>query len=326
VADLDSDPDGGTDDGMDREQQALVREAFMAVLERSAADRVVSTLLRDGWDDIRAADEAFALGTLFEISGRFLSSAPILDLAVAGADGQLLRPILPLPGHTSAATVSGDALVIDGVCLADGAAIEFTVDTADGNTARIAAGELVVEATQGLDPQLPLCVVRGSVPASAALSASDRPAGLQTPILRRCLAHQLLGLADVVAEQVREHAITRTQFGRPLGTWQTVQHRLADIYVEIAAARAALAAAWRDPRPVVTDAAKLQAGVAALSAVTHGQQIFGAIGFTMEQGLNRFVRRTYVLEQLLGSRTQLAGEIADYLVSNPHWEPIDAAF
>lgn len=292
---------------MERDEQVLVRDAIAAILQKSSPSQVVPTLIAQGWDEMRADDEAFVLGALFECAGATLTTAPLLDLVTGH------RPVLPLPGSSTAAQRQGGDLCVEGVLL--GGRSDPVVAGLDDGAWVLDVDALEVEPAQGLDPELGLAVVRGSV----RLDDIDRrhEAGLSTirPLLRRCLAHELVGLAESTADLVREYAMTREQFARPLGSWQTVQHRLADVHVEIAGARSALDAAWRDEHEIVTTAAKRQAALAALAAVTHSQQIFGAIGFTAEHELHRRVRRCYVLDALLGSADELAFEIGNQLLS-----------
>ena len=107
----------------------------------------------------------------------------------------------------------------------------------------------------------------------------------------------------------------RVQFGRPLASFQAVRHRLAETFVALEGAEAALTAADSSTSPGLSALlAKAAAGQAALTAARHCQQVLGGIGFTAEHGLHRHVRRALVLDGLLGSARELTREAGTLLV------------
>ena len=99
------------------------------------------------------------------------------------------------------------------------------------------------------------------------------------------------------------------QFGRPIGSFQAVRHRLAESLIALEAADSLLAAAWDDPSPVLAAMAKGMAGRAARTAARHCQQVLAGIGFTAEHPFHRFFRRVVVLDQLLGAGTALTRQL-----------------
>jgi alkylation response protein AidB-like acyl-CoA dehydrogenase len=103
----------------------------------------------------------------------------------------------------------------------------------------------------------------------------------------------------------RSHVLGRTQFGRPLASFQAVRHRLAETLVALDGAEATLLVAEDDLGCLL---AKAAAGQAALTAARHCQQVLGGIGFTAEHDLHRHVRRALVLDGLLGSARELTRE------------------
>jgi hypothetical protein len=155
-------------------------------------------------------------------------------------------------------------------------------------------------AAGGLDGELPLRPV---------------PAGEPVPLAagRRALGWWLVGTGRAMLSLARAHALARTQFGRPIGSFQAVRHRLADTLVAIEGAEATLhAAGVRQGDPAGDDLgcllAKAAAGQAALAAARHCQQVLGGMGFTAEHDLHRHVRRALVLDGLLGSARELVRE------------------
>lgn len=144
----------------------------------------------------------------------------------------------------------------------------------------------------GLDTELPLHRV-----------GAGRPFPLAVP--RQAIGWWLTGSARAMLGLARAHALDRVQFGRPVAGFQAVRHRLAETLVAIEGAESALALASDDLSALL---AKAAAGQAALTAGRHCQQVLGGIGFTAEHGLHRHIRRTLVLDGLLGSSRELTAE------------------
>src|SRR5262249_56007828 len=111
------------------------------------------------------------------------------------------------------------------------------------------------------------------------------------------LALEAVGVAARTLELATEHARSREQFGRPIGSYQAIAHRLADAYVETELARSlAYWAAWclaeDDPQaPVAAAAAKAHAADAAVGVCERAIQTAGGTGFTWEHPLHRYYRR-----------------------------------
>ncbi|MBE1535534.1 acyl-CoA dehydrogenase family protein [Actinomadura algeriensis] len=150
--------------------------------------------------------------------------------------------------------------------------------------------------TDVLDGDLPLRTVPGGDPVPLAAA-------------RRALGWWLTGTGRAMLRLAREHALDRTQFGRPIASFQAVRHRLAETLVALDGAEAALAAP-HDPSDADLAAllGKAAAGRAALTAARHCQQVLGGIGFTEEHELHRHVRRALVLDGLLGGARELTRE------------------
>ncbi len=153
-----------------------------------------------------------------------------------------------------------------------------------------------------MDPELPV-------------HATD--AGTDVPLAkgRLALAWWLVGSARAMLALARQHAVDRVQFGRPIGSFQAVRHRLAETLVAIEGAEATLLMATDDLGCLLGKAA---AGQAALTAAKHCQQVLGGIGFTDEHDLHRHVKRVFVLDGLLGSARDLTREAGATIRSLAH--------
>ncbi len=122
---------------------------------------------------------------------------------------------------------------------------------------------------------------------------------------RRAVGWWLLGSARAMLELARRHALDRTQFGKPIASFQAVRHRLAETLVAVEGAEATLNLSAAENPDLTAMLAKAAAGKAALTAAKHCQQVLGGIGFTEEHGLHVHVKRALVLDGLLGSSKEL---------------------
>ncbi|KOU77650.1 acyl-CoA dehydrogenase [Streptomyces sp. MMG1533] len=128
------------------------------------------------------------------------------------------------------------------------------------------------------------------------------------------LAGEAVGAADQVLGLTVEYVRQREQFGRPIGSFQAVKHRLAEVYVQVQAARsAAYYAAWAAAHGDGVGALALAQALEALrSAAAEGIQLHGGIGFTWEHEAHLYFKRACGDELLFGPvhrlRAHAAGE------------------
>jgi alkylation response protein AidB-like acyl-CoA dehydrogenase len=242
------------------------------------------------------------------VAGR--SGAADVAAAILGGE-QVVALAEPEGVGAVGAEVSGTVRVTD-----HGDADLLLVVTADG-ASLLDAGPVDVVAQPSLDPLVPLGVANlDRVPAVARLEGADA-----ADMWRRgtvLVAAELAGVAAATAAQSTEYAKDREQFGRPIGSFQAVKHRCADMAVRAEAATslvryASLAVA--DGRPdgsFHADAARTVAGDAALANAQINVQNHGGIGFTWEHTAHRYVTRTQVLLRTLGDRrTHLGALLAE---------------
>ena len=117
------------------------------------------------------------------------------------------------------------------------------------------------------------------------------------------VAAEMLGAADRVLELAVEYAKDRVQFGHPIGSFQAVKHRCADMLVDVEGMRSSvywaawcLAAGDRDAS-VAASTAKVWGSDASRRVMASGLQVHGGIGFTWEHDLHLFLKRAQ-LDQL----------------------------
>ncbi|AYG82223.1 (2S)-methylsuccinyl-CoA dehydrogenase [Streptomyces hundungensis] len=139
-------------------------------------------------------------------------------------------------------------------------------------------------------------------PVGEALAAVGRTAAA-------CLAAEAVGAAGEALERTVAYVKGREQFGRPIGSFQAVKHRLADLYVQVQAARsAAYYAAW-DPG---AGALALAQGLDALrAAASEAIQLHGGIGFTWEHEAHLYFKRAAADELLFGPVHRLRAHAAE---------------
>ena len=131
------------------------------------------------------------------------------------------------------------------------------------------------------------------------------------------LALEAVGIAQRALELGVEHARTREQFGRPIGSYQAVSYPLADTYVETELARSlAYWAAWAhaeddEQADVAVAAAKSYAGDVAVAACERSIQVHGGIGFTWEHDLHWFLKRARTNAALFGSAREHRDRVAE---------------
>src|SRR5438270_806515 len=120
------------------------------------------------------------------------------------------------------------------------------------------------------------------------------------------VAAEQIGAAERCLELTVEYAKSRVQFGRPIGSFQALKHRMADLYVAIAAARAVVDDACGDPTPTNAAAARLAATEALQAVAAEGIQLHGGIAITWEHDMHLYFKRAHGSAHLLGStREQL---------------------
>lgn len=323
------------------DEQAMIAESvrqFLAdelPLERlrpnakhSDAVRIRGAMAELGWFGIGIPSDAggIGLGLVEEMlvqreCGRHLVSTSVLATVLAGhvaaeaGDGSLLAGLLA--GERSAAmavATGGDVLAFDwspGDLL-----LVWDMDQA----ALFPSEEFASpKAEQGLDDSLTLH--RGTLGIALHRIAADQALiGLRANAL---IAARMAGLAGQACTLAVEYAKVREQFGKPIGSFQAIKHRCADMALraEGAAHLVALAClklqAGAPDAPLQVAAAKLKAGHAAHENGRAAIQIHGGIGFHAECDAHWFMKRAHVYDQLGGNMELQAQRV--FSAPSPLW-------
>ena len=260
-----------------------------------------------------------------EETGRVLLPAPYLSTALAGAvlsEGGAALGAEFLPGIASGAlraafalggsvTASGGLLTGVAQHVLDGAEADLFVVRAGDALFAVRAADTVVAPAGTLDETRSQATVsfRGA-PGLAVGCAAERAEDL----LRVMLAVESAGAAAHCLDVTVGYLKTRVQFGRPIGAFQALRHRCADLAVEVASARATAYAAVRAAASPAGSAAEL--AVLGPLAKRHCVDVFwhaaaemiqlhGGIGFTWEHEAHRYLKRAKTSQLLHGTPAEL---------------------
>jgi alkylation response protein AidB-like acyl-CoA dehydrogenase len=179
----------------------------------------------------------------------------------------------------------------------------FMVDAdAPGVTVR---GYPLIDGTRGADVEL----VSVGVRSASLLAAGDRALEvLEEAVDRLALARvaEALGAMEAVLQLTSEHLKSRQQFGQPLAKFQALQHRLAEMFVEVQETRSILyrGLAHSDAPPAERRAAVSAARIVAANAGRvvgeQGIQLHGGVGMTDEYQVGHYYKRLIALEKAFG--------------------------
>jgi alkylation response protein AidB-like acyl-CoA dehydrogenase len=320
------------DFGLTTDQQDIQRTARDLLASRATPARVRehgdamtvdvelwSELAGLGWPGIAVAEEhggqglgAIELAILCEELGRVVAPVPFLGSVLAatliehaGSDAQKAKW---LPGLASGELTgaAGEAGVIPGALGAD------VIVVLDDGSAAI-AGE-AGEAVETIDPTR----LAARVEAGGEELPGDVPAAIDRAAV--AVAAELVGVCDRALAMTLEYVKDRKQFGTPVGAFQAVSHKCAEMLLETEKARSAVAfASWAadaDPSglPEAVAMAKALASDSGRFVTATAIQLHGGVGFTWEADLHWLFKRAQVDAMLLGDakhhRARLAKLVA----------------
>lgn len=313
---------------LDQETIDLFARTVRGVLDAADDDRTAA-LEEIGWRDILVTDARAVVPLVLRLQGERHARSAVLDDVAMEAMNPGSAPWLddvgeasyvhPQPGQHSAGRFEGPTLVVDGFALRDSRDDQMvTVVHGDDGLQVALVSARAVERTpiDGLDLTLGLVRVTGSVGAADFEVRDVAAPHAAEPACRRALAYELVGLGSAMLDFTAEYAGARVQFGQPIGAFQAVKHRLADVLVALRAAEVAADESWNGDTLFAAAAAKCLAGRAFRLAAENCLQVMGAIGFTLEHDLHRFILRGTVLDVLYGSARELRVELGRALIEH----------
>jgi alkylation response protein AidB-like acyl-CoA dehydrogenase len=235
------------------------------------------------------------------------------------------------PGEDLRAHRDGAAWVLEGERsyvldgdVADQIAVAARVDQGDGvGLFVVPQGAAKPRRVLGLDASRPLAHLRFDgvrVEPERVLGTPGRSARALGRALERATvaaALECVGACQTLLGMTLEHARNRRQFDQPIGAFQAIQHKCADMFVQVEKARATayfamMAVAEDDPRrALAASMAKAAASDCQRLVCKDGIQIHGGMGYTWESDVQLFVKRAKTLEALFGTgrahRQRIAG-------------------
>ncbi|MER7501357.1 acyl-CoA dehydrogenase [Nonomuraea pusilla] len=237
--------------------------------------------------------------------------APLADGTLTGAVA-LTAALTGAPAEDGSLTVSGTAEPVLGGSLAD--VLVLPVSTPDGEKwVALDASAATVTALKSLDLTRPVAKVEladVTVPADRVLD------GVETLDVRNLaavlLGAEAAGLASWCVDAAARYAKVRVQFGRPIGQFQGIKHKLSRMLVALEQARATVWDATRaDGRELEFAAAVagVMAPDAAVQCAKDAIQTFGGIGYTFEHDVHLYYRRALTLRALLGPSAEWAATV-----------------
>ena len=257
---------------------------------------VAALLLPEKFDG--AGGELADAAAVLEELGRVLAPTPLLgttlaQVALLAADSPDVETLEGLASGILIGTV-----IFDADYVVNGSIADVAIAATEGSLARWSA--VRAEAADTMDPTRRLARL---TPGAATTIAAD-PGIADTAAL--LLAAEQIGAATRCLELTVDYCKERVQFGRPIGSFQALKHRLADLYVSVQSARAVVWDSISTPSPTSAALARLAATEAFCSVAAEAIQMHGGIAITWEHDVQLYFKRAHGSSQLLGpTRDQL---------------------
>ena len=234
------------------------------------------------------ADAAVVLEEL----GRALVPTPLLgttlaELALLAADS----PDADTLEQLAAGSAIG-AVVFDRDYVVNGDIADVVVAVEDGRLVRWT--DVTAEAVQTMDPTRRLARL---TPGGTTVIGTDPGVAESAAIL---LAAEQIGAAARCLELTVDYSKERVQFGRPIGSFQALKHRMADLYVAVQSARAVVGDAIAKPSATSAALARLAATEAFSKVAGEAIQMHGGIAITWEHDIQLYFKRAHGSAQLFG--------------------------
>jgi len=305
---------------MTTEEAAALRDSVQTSIARLGDAEAVA----DNIGALELFDEALpSLAIFFEEFGRHHLVSTLIDSLVAhtlGLESAAVAYALPRRGLADppGAIRGGSGLRVDAVLRAPGPLPSKAVVSLEEGATVVPVSQLRTTAAAGFDRDGTWQRIHGELPEAEVTSIDATDWARAVALARVSLGSEILGVAIEINAIAIEHVTARHQFGKPLGSFQTVRHRLAEAHVAIQAAQTLLNLGWTaaatntvtaNDVAVYAVAAKAAAGRAFESASRTANQVCGGLGLTAEHSLPVLVRRGSALNVLLGDPTDLTAAI-----------------
>ncbi|HUF96809.1 MAG TPA: acyl-CoA dehydrogenase family protein [Ilumatobacter sp.] len=307
---------------MELQELELVRTSLRHLLASTEPAQLPLALVEQGWDDLVAGDPDAVIAALFEEQGTARVAGPALDVVMLAAIGAVdpsthALVVAPFQRDVTCSAVRRDGVLhVDGLALAGCDRADRFVIGDDSTVWTVACASVTVAPTGAFDPAFGLGRVTGVVPIESATAIAGAQEWCDAiAVGRRALASELIGIGQHVNTITVEYVGARVQYRRPIGSFQSVQHRLADAHIALCAARDAVITASEERDEWSAMTAKALAGRGVLQALANCFQVHGGIAFTDEHELHEYFERATMLDSLLGGHRDLAWAIGSQLLT-----------
>lgn len=332
--------------GLDPELRSSLQTSLRELFAATPGGELTAALDQLGWPEVEAEDPATAARMLFHAHGAALASSAVLSDSIIrsfGPDfpvaGQRMSLLFPHPSDDGARPGSQAAPRLRGILLdtpPHGTLVLVPTCRGDRVMAHPVDAAWVLERSRpasGFDASSTWLVVDTNDPLPE--SRPHPPVAVDWVAAvawgRRAIAAEILGVCEAALRLAADHVTSRHQYGRAIGSFQAVRHRLSEAHVAVESATSLLDAVWGNatdeswfdsPPEWAAAAAKARAGRAQSEVMRTGVQVLGAMGLTLESPMHRHVTRAAALDQLLGSHVRLEESLGDSLLAGTTAYPI----
>lgn len=216
-----------------------------------------------------------------------------------------------------ALVIRGEARAVPAAAQASVLVLPVAIDSGE-EWVVLRADQLEIEPVQSLDPLRPIAHVRANAVevGDEALLTNLSMANARA-LMFTLLSAEAIGVARWATDTASAYAKIREQFGRPIGQFQAIKHKCAEMIADTERATAAVwdaARAWDEESPHVEFAAAVAATLAPAAAQRCTQdciQVHGGIGFTWEHDTNVYYRRALILAAGFGRASEHPQRVVD---------------
>lgn len=296
------------------EERQLLRETVAALVDKHASPEAVRTAMESerGYDEKLwtllceqvgaaalvvpeelggAGGELADAAVVLEELGKALVPTPLLGTTLAelallavGADEEGLAGLVE---GASIGTVAFDADYV-----INGDVADIVIGTDGENLTRWTTFTATPKSTMDLTRRLSAVIPGDTVTLGADPGLADTAALL--------LAAEQIGAASRCLDLTVAYTKDRVQFGRAIGSFQALKHRMADLYVKVSSARAVVNDAIAAPSPTTASLARYFASEALSAVSAEAIQLHGGIAITWESDIQLYFKRAHGSAQLLG--------------------------
>lgn len=295
------------------EERELLRTTVAALVDKHANSEAVRTAMESerGYDEALwkllceqvgaaalvvpedlggAGGELADAAVVLEELGKVLVPTPLLGTILAELALLSAGDLEPLEGLAEGISIG--TVVFDPEYVINGDIADLVIAADGTNLTRWNTFTGQAKNTMDLTRRLSLVTAGETTPLGSDPGLADTAALL--------LAAEQIGAAARALDLTVAYTKDRVQFGRPIGSFQALKHRMADLYVTVQTARAVIYDAIADPSPASASLARVFASEALTDVVGEAVQMHGGIAITWEHDIQLYFKRAHGSAQLLG--------------------------